>query len=396
MFQKFDFNLRAHYSEGNQTPYEGDLMITAAQHTLSPDTPNTLPAEFYTSDERFRKDIEQIFFDSWVCCGRSEKIGEPGQFFLQEIGGESIILLRDRQGRARAFYNVCRHRGTRMCTDPAGKLPNSIQCPYHAWTYSLDGQLIGAPHMDELGGFDKSEYPLYSIATAEWEGMLYINLSAEPAPFEEDHAALMGKFAAWHLPKLRVGGRIDYDIKANWKLLVQNYSECYHCPGVHPALAKLSPYRSGDNDLMSGPFLGGSMAINHEAGSMTMSGRACARPIGDVAGEDLSKVYYYSLFPNTLLSLHPDYVMLHTLWPQSADRTLVTCEWLFEPDAMAKDGFEAEDAVAFWDMTNRQDWHMCELSQAGIGSRAYRPGPYSTLERMPVAFDQYYLSRIER
>jgi Rieske 2Fe-2S family protein len=248
--------------------------------------------------------------------------------------------------------------------------------------------------MEELEGFNKTEHPLYGISVVEWEGFLYINLSPEPEPFEQKHAPLMGKFAPWQLPRLRIGGKVEYDIKANWKLLIQNYSECYHCPGVHPALSKLSPYRSGDNDLKEGPFLGGSMLINHEAGSMTISGRACASPIGDVSGDALNKVYYYSLFPNVLLSFHPDYVMLHTLWPQSAGRTLVTCEWLFEPEAMAIPGFDAQDAIDFWDMTNKQDWNMCELSQLGISSRAYRPGPYSTLERVPVAFDRYYLSRI--
>ena len=371
-------------------------MLTAARSDTPASLPNTLPAEFYTSIARFDEDIEHIFYDSWVCCGRAEKIGRPGQFFVQPIGRESVIVLRDRQGEARAFYNVCRHRGTRMCTDTAGQFPNSIQCPYHAWTYGLDGRLIGAPHMEETPDFDKATYPLYEVAVTEWEGFLYANLSAEPEPFAEIYAPLMNKFAAWQLPRLKIGGRVDYDVQANWKLIVQNYSECYHCPGVHPALARLSPYRSGNNDLVEGQFLGGSMDILHEAGSMTLSGRACAAPIGEVAGEALSKVYYYSLFPNTLLSLHPDYVMLHTLWPQGPARTLITCEWLFEPEAMAAPGFDAQDAVGFWDMTNREDWHMCELSQLGISSRAYRPGPYSRLERVPAAFDRYYLSRIER
>lgn len=371
-------------------------MLNAAQSAAPASTPNTLPADYYTSDVRFGEDIERIFYDSWICCGRAEKIASPGQFFVQQIGQESVIILRDRQGQARAFYNVCRHRGTRMCTEASGQFPNSIQCPYHAWTYSLDGRLIGAPHMEELGAFDKGEYPLFDIAIAEWEGFLYVNLSPEPEPFEDSYGPLMGKFTAWHLPDLRVAGRVDYDVRANWKLIVQNYSECYHCPGVHPALSKLSPYRSGDNDLMEGRFLGGSMIINHEAGSLTMSGRACAAPIGEVSGAALDKVYYYSLFPNSLLSLHPDYVMLHTLWPQGPDCTLIICEWLFEPEAIAAPGFDAQDAVAFWDMTNRQDWNMCELSQQGISSRAYRPGPYSTLERVPAAFDRYYLSRIER
>jgi phenylpropionate dioxygenase-like ring-hydroxylating dioxygenase large terminal subunit len=226
----------------------------------------------------------------------------------------------------------------------------------------LGGRLIGAPLMDELPGFDKADYPLHPAALVEWEGFLYINLArqpaakGQPAPFEAAFAPLLGKFDEWNLPGLQMAARIEYDVKANWKLIVQNYSECYHCPLIHPNLAHISPYRSGRNDLYEGPFLGGYMDLRHEYGSMTMSGRACAAPLGGLSGEDVQRVYYYSLFPNVLLSLHPDYVMCHTLWPEGPGQTHINCEWLFDPQAMAQPGFDAADAVKFWDMTNRQDW----------------------------------------
>jgi Rieske 2Fe-2S family protein len=351
----------------------------------------TLPGKYYTSSETYQVELERIFYENWLCAGRVEQIPNPGDYFLQAVGPESIIIVRAKDGRVHAFYNVCRHRGTRMFAEEKGKFSSCMQCPYHAWTYDLGGQLIGAPLMDELAGFDKADYPLHPVALVEWEGFLYVNLSCQPEPFERAFAPLLGKFASWNLSGLRVAAHIEYDVKANWKLIVQNYSECYHCPLIHPDLAHLSPYRSGRNDLFEGPFLGGFMDLRHEFGSMTVSGRACAAPIGSVAGDDIHRVYYYTLFPNVLLSLHPDYVMCHTLWPEGPGQTHIKCELMFDPQAMGQPGFDAADAVEFWDKTNRQDWHVCELSQLGVSSRAYTPSPYSGQESLLAAFDRQVL-----
>jgi Rieske 2Fe-2S family protein len=206
------------------------------------------------------------------------------------------------------------------------------------------------------------------------------------------HAPLIGKFAAWGMPELRVARTIDYDLACNWKLIFQNYSECYHCPLIHPALDRLSPSTSGRNDLSEGPFLGGYMTLNHDVGSMTISGKAAARPVGNLATEDLDRVYYYTLFPNVLLSLHADYVMVHTITPHSAERSHVRCQWLFAPGA---DAAGIDDAVAFWDMTNRQDWEVSVLTQLGASSRAYTPGPYAHSEGLLWAFDRHYRSVLE-
>jgi len=182
-------------------------------------------------------------------------------------------------------------------------------------------------------------------------------------------------------------------VHANWKLMFENYSECYHCPGVHPQLQKVSPYDSAENDLPEGPFLGGFMKINRGK-SLTMSGKACALEIADQeeeGDEAKHRVFYYSIFPNMLLSMHPEYVMVHQLWPQSPEHTLILCDWFFHPDAFARKDFHPQDAIEFWDMTNKQDWHVCELSQQGITSRTYEPGPYSSRESIPAAWDRYYL-----
>jgi Rieske 2Fe-2S family protein len=351
----------------------------------------TLPGRYYTSEAIFQAEQERIFGSQWVLVGRAEQIAEPGAFFLAEVAGESLIVVRGKDGQARALFNVCRHRGTRLCVEAAGRFASTIQCPYHAWTYGLDGQLLAARLMQDVPGFDKGDWPLRRAELAEWEGFLFVNLAPEPVPFEQAFAPLIGKFADWQIANLRVATRIEYDLACNWKLIIQNYSECYHCPLIHPDLDRLSESTSGRNDLSEGPFLGGFMTLNHGFGSMTLSGKEAAAPVGNVAGEELERVYYYSLFPNVLLSLHADYVMVHRLRPMSAKRTLVTCEWLFAPGT-AQEG--VEDAAGFWDMTNRQDWHVSELTQLGVASRAYTPGPYAQAEGLLHAFDSYYLERL--
>jgi len=354
----------------------------------------TLPGRYYTSPEIFAEEVERIFARRWVCVGRAAELSEPGDYFLADVAGESVIMLRDQGGTLRAHYNVCRHRGTRLCEERRGRLSETIQCPYHAWTYTLDGQLIGAPHMSEVEGFQKRDYPLRSPAFAEWEGFLMINLAPDAEPFAQAFAPLVGRFARFNIANLCSARRIDYDVRANWKLIFQNYSECLHCPVIHPELAKLAPYTSGENDLVDGPFLGGYMTITREGGSLSLSGRACGVPLGELPAADLNRAYFYTIFPNLLLSLHPDYVMFHTLWPDGPARTRISCEWLFHRDSLSRPELDPEDGVRFWDMTNRQDWHICEQSQAGVSSRAYVPGPYSPRESVPAAWDREFLRAI--
>jgi Rieske 2Fe-2S family protein len=357
-------------------------------------TAHTLPGRYFTSPEIFVEELEKIFLQRWLCVGREAQIARPGQYVLQQIGSESVIVLRDRSGQVRAYFNVCRHRGTRLCEEHRGQLSETIQCPYHAWTYSLDGRLIGAPSADTIEGFDKADWPLHPVASATWEGFLFINLADDPEPFEEAYAPVLSRFSRFNLPALAVHRRIDYELTCNWKFVVQNYSECYHCPLVHPALVKLSPPTSGENDLYRGPFLGGYMDIVDSSESLTVSGRSCGVMVGNLPTDDLKRVYYYSLFPNMLLSLHPDYVMYHTLWPKGPGQTRVACEWLFHPDTLNNPAFNPDDGVEFWDMTNRQDWHVCELSHAGVQSKSYTPGPYSRREGLSAAFDQEVLTAL--
>ncbi len=350
----------------------------------------TLSREYYLSTEIFTKEIEQIFTCHWFCAGHVSRIPNRGDYFLVNAFDEGMIVLHDQIGEIRAFYNVCRHRGTHMCEETEGRFSKTIQCPYHAWTYSLDGKLIGAPLMKDVADFNKEDFPLHAVNLHVWEGFIFLNLAKSHEPFEQAFAPLLNKFDGWNLSLLKSARRITYDVKANWKFIFQNYNECYHCPTVHPLLAKISPYNSGENDLIAGPFIGGYMSIEG-ASSLTLSGNVCSLPVGDLKQEDYQRVYYYSISPNMLLSLHPDYVMFHTIWPQSPKQSIIHCEWLFHPDSFSHADFHPEDGIEFWDITNRQDWHMCELSQIGVSSRAYQPSPYSPREALPAAFDKYYL-----
>ena len=301
---------------------------------------------------------------------RSEDIADAGAFVLLDSFGESIIVLRGDDGAARAFYNVCRHRGARLCERETGHFAGAIVCPYHAWTFALDGSLAAARNMAGAPGFSKDDYPLEALAVEEYGGCIFLNFAAEAsarvAPRVTDYLApLARKFERWNLAGLRRARRASYAVAANWKLIAQNYSECYHCPVVHPQLDELSAWDSGSNDLRL------------------------------VDADDLRRVYYYSLFPTLLLSLHPDYVMLHRIVPLGVANSIVHCEWLFAPEAIAAPGFDPSDVVAFWELTNRQDWHVCELSQSGIDSRAYKPGPYSGYESMLAAYDDHYRAVME-
>ncbi len=374
----------------------------------------SLPQKYFVSPEMFAEEQKKIFSKQWLLVGHQSQIPDAGDYVVQQVIGESLIVIRDKSGEIRGFFNVCRHRGTRLKEDACGHA-SAIQCPYHAWTYGLDGRLIGAPHMDEVPGFEKSDYPLHPVNLGVWEGFIFVNLGANEARLRSEGTArqrsgdfislerwfapLNGKFADWNMAILRPAKRIEYDVHANWKLMFENYSECYHCPGVHPMLSKVSPYDSAENDLAEGPFLGGFMKIN-PGNALPIEHDHPPSPGYGAAGEhdkeSTQRVFYYSIFPNMLLSLHPEYVMVHQLWPQSPERTLTVCDWLFHPDAFDRKDFNPQDAIEFWNMTNKQDWHVCELSQQGIASRAYKPGPYSSREKIPAAWDGYYLRSMER
>ena len=340
-----------------------------------------LPSRAYTDDAVTEWEERNMFLNGWMCIGHASAFAERGGFVTHQIGNESLLFV-DGNG----FFNVCRHRGARLVSEPEGT-KRRLQCPYHAWTYGFDGSLKNAPHTDQLQDFDPACNGLRAIRTETIGGLVFANVSGDAPPLSEHVGALVEHLDAYRTGELRRAARIDYDVAANWKAIVENYSECLHCPGVHPELNRLSHYLSGDDFEGPGAWCGGSMTLTKEdADTMALNDGHGGRP--PIAGVDPRAVLYFAIFPNCLVSLHPDYVMLHTLWPEGPGRTKVVCEWFFEPETMDKPGFDGSDAVDFWDLVNRQDWEVCELSQLGIGSAGYTPGRYTEVESTVHDFDR--------
>jgi Rieske 2Fe-2S family protein len=375
---------------------EGPMSSHANTRPPTDVSTTTLPARFYTDPAWFERELDCVHYRMWLYAGRAECIPSAGDYFVVNVGAASVIVVRDETGDVRAFHNVCRHRGTLLCSEREGHLPGRLRCPYHAWTYRLDGTLAHAPHMDLVRGFDEAQYPLRAVHVAAWAGNVFLNLAERPAPFAEHLAGLDAKFRHWNMDEMRVVARRTYDLAANWKLVIQNYHECLHCPTAHPELNRRSHYMSGANEPAQPSYLGARMDLRDGFATLSTSEHPRRAPLPDLDEVERRSVYYYALLPNLLLNLHPDYVVSFRLNPRSVDATEIVCEWMFSPRDIDATGFDPSDAIDFWDLTNRQDWELSALAQAGIRTMGYRQGPYSNREELLVAFDRWVLERSEK
>jgi Rieske 2Fe-2S family protein len=357
-------------------PLDRELLVSS----LVSDGQMSLPGAAYTDAAVLAWEMEHFFDESWVCVGRSGDLSDPGDRRAVSLGHERALLVRGEAGALRAFYNVCRHRGHDLLGVGETASGKFIRCPYHAWAYGLDGSLQGTPGFGGVAGVDKADYPLLPVRLAEWHGWVFLNASGDAPPFGE-HAGDFGEMVANHSPGelVRAAGQ-DYEIAANWKILVENYHECYHCPSIHPELCRVSPPKSGEDYEARGAWVGGSMDLEDHAETMSLDGKSHAPRLPHLAEGQEREVYYYQLFPNLLISLHPDYIMTHRLRPLAPDRTAVECEWLFSREAVESEGFDPSYASDFWHITNGQDWTACEGVQRGASSRGYRQGPLSPEE----------------
>ena len=353
----------------------------------------TLPAHHYTDWTWFQTEMDRIFAGMWIHAGRLEQIAERGAFIRRDVAGASLLIVGDGRGGVRAFYNVCRHRGTRLCDADQGTFAGTIQCPYHAWTYDLEGGLVGAPLMDGVEGFRREEYPLGRVACEVWDGHVFVNLAPSSTPLGDQVGELPARFAPWRMGELRMVRRVEYDVRANWKLIVQNYNECLHCPVIHPLLNRMHHYLGAANVPSTETYCGGAMGFKEGIQTLSTDGRRRRAVLPGLGPGEREQVNYFAIYPNLLLTLHPDYMLTVTIWPQAPDRTRLVSEWHFHPDEIATPGFVYEDAVEFWDITNREDWAISERSQQGISSRGYVPGPFSSRETQLWEFDQFVLKR---
>ncbi|HEY7124020.1 MAG TPA: aromatic ring-hydroxylating dioxygenase subunit alpha [Ktedonobacterales bacterium] len=338
---------------------------------------STLPGRYYYDPTLYTRELERIFSHMWVCVGRADALASPGAYQVVTVGQESIIVMRARDGRLGAFLNVCRHRGARLCAEPSGHLKGALQCRYHAWTYGLDGRLIGAPNVLNEQHFDRTAFGLLPVALEVWEGLIWLNLADEPAPAAAQlHAPILERFgdyaafARYGLGELQPGKTITYEVKANWKLLLENFMECYHCGPLHPEFCDLLPSFKSGQIYVEGDAA--RLAEGVEAFSLT--GKASHPPLPGLLPTDLRCYYGIVVLPNVLLNLLDDHLVLLTLHPEAPDRTRVVCDWLFHPTTIAAPGFDPQDTVAIFDLVNRQDWEVCELTQLGMTSRGFRSG----------------------
>ena len=275
--------------------------------------------------------MRHIHSQMWLWAGRAQQIERPGDFLVQQVAGANVIVVRGDDGAVRAFHNVCRHRGTLLCNEEPGHAPRKIRCPYHAWTYDLAGRLVGAPHMDKVEGFREQDHPLGDVAAAVWDGHVFINLSEQPQPFAGHVGELAERLRPWRMEELvRVERRV-YPVRANWKLIVQNYSECLHCPVAHPLLHEQSHYMSGENDARrSPPGWAGTWSCATASRPSAWTGAAAA-PASPCARRRAARCTTMRCCPTCCSDLHPDYMLTLTLWPRGVDRTDVVGDWHFHP-----------------------------------------------------------------
>jgi Rieske 2Fe-2S family protein len=327
-----------------------------------------LPPAAYTDPAVFEWERRHIFGGGWTCAARGAQLPAPGDQ-LAVPGG--VLLVRGDDGTARAFANTCRHRGHELLPCGATAQAGAIVCPYHSWTYRLDGRLRGAPGYRDA---DAARWSLTALPAAEWHGLLFVDMSGGAAG-ELPLAGLQPLVSPHQPSRTQVAATRTYDAAANWKILTENYHECYHCPSIHPELCRVSPPRSGQNYPAAGAWIGGWMSLRPGAETMSLDGRSGGAPLRGLSGDALRTVIYVAIFPNVLLSLHPDYVMTHILRPVAADRTIIECSWAFEPEAAGRPDFDPAYAVDFWDLTNQQDWAACESVQRGLSSPFASAGP---------------------
>jgi glycine betaine catabolism A len=336
-----------------------------------------LPPAAYVDPAVFAWEQKHFFDGGWTCVGFAAEVANPGDQRAVPVGAGSVLLSRDDAGSLHAFANTCRHRGHELLPCGASAQRPSIVCPYHSWSYELDGGLKTAKGFKGTAGFDESRWGLVELPVTDWHGLIFVDGSGAAAPMGAALAELDELVAPYEPERLVIAGRHSYDAASNWKILTENYHECYHCPMIHPELCKVSPPHSGENYQPSGPWVGGWMALRDGMDTMSLDGTSQSMPLRGLDTFGLRTVIYVNVFPNVLLSLHPDYVMTHLLTPLAADRTLIECTWAFAPEALERPDFDPGYAVEFWDITNRQDWGACESVQRGLSSDHAVPGPLS-------------------
>jgi len=381
----------------------------------------TLDAAFYASGALYRKDLEAVFFSHWIYAGHLSQLAESGCYFLLELGGESVIVARARDGAVRAFANVCRHRGSRICADAAGKT-GAFVCPYHAWTYELDGRLRMPREMP--ADFDRARYSLKALGCAVFHGMIFINLDAHAPDLQDAFAPLDESFRIYDLANAKVAWRENYPVAANWKLAVENFMECHHCAPAHAEYARFHALTSrGDTEALLPAMLAEARQLGYQTRSIGMpapgraqkrrapphyyarhplyaphqtgseDGRAVAPLLGAIPGYG-GGVADVQLGPASFGLFYADYAVLYRFAPRDVQATDMEVVWLVNAAAEAGRDYDPARLTWLWRITSEADKKIITENQKGVNSRFYEPGRLSEAEEFVEDFLRWYLAEI--
>ena len=359
--------------------------MTATDVPPRPPTPDlpaslipTLGGRYYCDPAVFGVEQSTIFESMWVCAVRSSDLATPGSFRSVQVGRESVLVVCGRDGALRAFLNICRHRGAKLCTEESGEVKRSLQCAYHAWTYGLDGKLIAAPNLTSMPDVDRAAYGLHAVHLREWLGYAWVCLADDPPSFADDVQGAvierLGDLASierYDIADLAVGRRIVYDVKANWKLIVENFMECYHCATIHPELTEVLPEFA--DGYAAQYFVGHGAEFASEVQGFTVDGSEGFGKLPGVQDDQDRRYYAITVQPTVFINLVPDHIIFHRMFPVAVDRTIIECDWLYSADVVAE-GKDVSRSVELFHRVNAQDFDACERCQLAMHSRAYANG----------------------
>lgn len=351
----------------------------------------------YVDEENWAIEKHKVFASNWFCIGRHDEVGSTsGSYKLVDLQGEQVLVVRGADSSLRAFVNMCRHRGTELVdsTDTSasvGCFGALIRCPYHNWTYNTDGSLRGTPHLADI---DYESSGLLQLGLEVWGGFVFIRQHNGEESLLDSIGEISARVSNYPLSELVIGKTITYEVGANWKVLEENYNECYHCGPVHPELCDLVPsFRVG-----GAPNLNWDDGIAHREGAYTFtsSGTTTRTPFAGLSDAELVNHKGELVYPNLFLSLSCDHVASFVLWPKGPAHTTIVCNFLFHPSELAKPDFDPSDAADFWDVVNLQDWSICERVQRGMMSKFFTQGLFAPMETPSLDIREWWKKQMDK
>jgi len=368
-------------------------------------TAASLPSAWYYDPAQYARELEAVWYRDWVPIARAEDLPKAGDYVVEKVGIEGLVVTRDRDGRPRAFHNTCRHRGSMLCTEPRGHFASGrIVCPYHAWTYALSGELVATPRMELPADFRREDHMLYEAPIESWGGFLFVNLGERPPPLVAALGEEAKNIERWPLADLESVHRETSVLACNWKVFWENYSECYHCPGVHPELCRLMPlYREGllsySDRRMAAPEEGAIDDTRPRVApgvvTWTLDGQTRLPPIEGPSDFDRALGVVFASFTASLFVVaHPDYVRSVRILPRGPESIELTVDWLLPRGVAARHPLELESMIAMGQLLIAQDGRVCELNQQGLRSRRHRQGVLMPQEHALLEFHDWLRTRL--